>query len=303
MNYKLLIGIAIVLTTFYALTNYTFNKVVNEAKNSRIRASQADPLEKYLKDDVELVSKDNLKLRGTYIPYLRKTAEAEKTIILIHGYTATSESMADLITPFLSHGWNVMLIDQRGHGKSEGQYASFGYHEKGDLDLWVNWVRDRSEKKHQVIGLLGISMGAGTVLEYAGINKHVNFIIADCPYSDLEELLKYQIREIRNIPAYPLINALDLMLRIRVDFNIKAVSPLKTVRESEIPIMFIHGSEDRFVPTQMSKDLYAIKKGKKKLLIVEGASHANSYWTNKNLYEKEVWDFIDEVLTTVTYPD
>ena len=303
MNYKLLIGIAIVLTTFYALTNYTFNKVVNEAKNSRIRASQADPLEKYLKDDVELVSKDNLKLRGTYIPYLRKTAEAEKTIILIHGYTATSESMADLITPFLSHGWNVLLIDQRGHGKSEGQYASFGYHEKGDLDLWVNWVRDRSEKKHQVIGLLGISMGAGTVLEYAGINKHVNFIIADCPYSDLEELLKYQIREIRNIPAYPLINALDLMLRIRVDFNIKAVSPLKTVRESEIPIMFIHGSEDRFVPTQMSKDLYAIKKGKKKLLIVEGASHANSYWTNKNLYEKEVWDFIDEVLTTVTYPD
>ncbi len=303
MNYKLLIGIAIVLTTFYALTNYTFNKVVNEAKNSRIRASQADPLEKYLKDDVELVSKDNLKLRGTYIPYFRKTAEAEKTIILIHGYTATSESMADLITPFLSHGWNVLLIDQRGHGKSEGQYASFGYHEKGDLDLWVNWVRDRSEKKHQVIGLLGISMGAGTVLEYAGINKHVNFIIADCPYSDLEELLKYQIREIRNIPAYPLINALDLMLRIRVDFNIKAVSPLKTVRESEIPIMFIHGSEDRFVPTQMSKDLYAIKKGKKKLLIVEGASHANSYWTNKNLYEKEVWDFIDEVLTTVTYPD
>ena len=303
MNYKLLIGIAIVLTTFYALTNYTFNKVVNEAKNSRIRASQADPLEKYLKDDVELVSKDNLKLRGTYIPYLRKTAEAEKTIILIHGYTATSESMADLITPFLSHGWNVLLIDQRGHGKSEGQYASFGYHEKGDLDLWVNWVRDRSEKKHQVIGLLGISMGAGTVLEYAGINKHVNFIIADCPYSDLEKLLKYQIREIRNIPAYPLINALDLMLRIRVDFNIKAVSPLKTVRESEIPIMFIHGSEDRFVPTQMSKDLYAIKKGKKKLLIVEGASHANSYWTNKNLYEKEVWDFIDEVLTTVTYPD
>jgi len=301
MNHKLLIGIAILLTTFYALTNYTFNKVVNEAKNSRIKGYQADPFEKYLKVDVELVSKDNLKLRGTYIPYFQKIGEEEKTIILIHGYTATSESMAGFITPFLSRGWNVLLIDQRGHGKSEGQYASFGYHEKDDLDLWVNWVRDRSEKKHQVIGLLGISMGAGTVLEYASINKHVNFIIADCPYSDLEELLKYQICEVRNIPAYPLLNTLNLMLKHKVGFTIKAVSPLKTIRDNEIPIMFIHGSEDYFVPTQMSKDLYAVKKGKKKLLIVEGASHANSYWTNKELYEKELWGFIDDVLTGVTY--
>jgi len=302
MNHKLLIGIAIVLTSFYALTNYTFNKVVNEAKNSRIKGFSEDPFEKYLREDVELVSKDNLKLRGTFIPYFQKIAEVKKTIILVHGYTATSESMSDFITPFLSQGWSVLLIDQRGHGKSEGQYASYGYHEKEDLDDWVNWVMAKNEGKHQVIGLLGISMGAGTVLEYAAINKHVKFIIADCSYSDLEELLKYQIRDIRNIPAYPLLNALDVMLKLRVGFNIKAVSPLKTVRDTNIPIMFIHGSEDRFVPTQMSKDLYEVKTGKKKLLIIEGASHANSYWTNKNLYEKEMWDFIDKVLTENNLP-
>jgi fermentation-respiration switch protein FrsA (DUF1100 family) len=292
MKQKVTIGLVVGSVLFSLLVFYTFNEMTSKRVSDEQRYNMLASL---LKEEVKINSHDNLQLHGFYIPYFRSQDETVKTIILVHGYSVSSAYMLHYLRTFLEHGWDILLIDQRGHGQSEGKYASYGFHEKFDLDRWVSWVQQRNGRD-SIIGLLGVSMGAGTVLEYAAINQDAKFIIADCPYSDLNELIKYQIWQRAHLPSFPLINAVNVMLSQKVGFTLQDVSPINAIKDQEIPIMFIHGSEDTFVPTYMSEDLYKAKKGKKKLLIVGGAGHGNSYMKNDLLYEKEMWLFIDEVL-------
>jgi len=85
-----------------------------------------------------------------------------------------------------------------------------------------------------------------------------------------------------------------MRLKWKAKFSLRDVSPINSIKDKDIPIMFIHGSRDNFVPTYMSEEMYNIKEGCKKLLIVDGASHANAYPTNRELYEKEVNNFLKE---------
>jgi fermentation-respiration switch protein FrsA (DUF1100 family) len=161
--------------------------------------------------------------------------------------------------------------------------------------MWVNLLRKRIGEG-AVIGLHGQSMGGGTVLEYAAMNKYVSFIIADCPYSDVKKLMKHQFGDLNHIPVFPLLNVANIKLKRKAKFSVNDVSPINSIKDKDIPVFFIHGSRDNFVPTYMSEEMYNVKKGYKKLLIIEGAVHANAYGTNKELYKKEVKKFLAEVL-------
>ena len=252
-----------------------------------------EEFKKLHKEEVEIKSNEGLSLKGTFI---KKIKDSKKIIIIVHGYTSNYVWSLQFIEMFFKEGFNVLLIDQRSHGRSEGKYATYGYYEKYDLDFWVDWVRQKVGAD-TVIGLHGQSMGGGTVLQYAAISKHVKFIIADCPYSDVTQLMKHQFNEVKHMPFLPFKWFLDMRLKVFAKFSMKEVSPINSIKDKKIPIFFIHGSKDNFVPTYMSKDMYEVKKGYKKLLIVEGAVHANSYGTDKELYDREVHNFLQEVLS------
>lgn len=247
--------------------------------------------EKLSKEDAEVTSRDNLKLKGFYIWGNRAQ---NKTIIIVHGYMVSSIWSLQFAKIFLENGWSVLLVDQRKHGRSDGKYSTYGYMEKYDLDSWVNYVIQRNGTDC-LIGLHGQSMGGGTVLEYASINKYVKFIIADCPYSDVQELIRYQLK-IKHIPLVLFYRPLDFLLSHIAGFRMADVSPVNSIKDSDIPVLFIHGGNDKFVPTHMSEDMYKVKRGLKKLLIVDNAIHGNSYLVNRDLYEREMLSFIDEVL-------
>jgi fermentation-respiration switch protein FrsA (DUF1100 family) len=240
---------------------------------------------------VEIISCDNLKLRGVYI---QGDKTLNKTMIIVHGYMVSCIWSLQFAKVFLNEGWSVLVVDQRRHGKSEGKYSTYGYMEKYDLDLWVDWVINKNGSDC-VIGLHGQSMGGATVLEYTAINKYAKFIIADCPYSDMAKLIAHQI-SFRHLPVHPIINYFDFLLSAKAGFRMKDVSPIKVMEKSSIPIMFIHGALDNFVPTYMSKEMYDAKTGNKKLLIIDGAKHGFSYITNKSLYEKEMMDFVHQIV-------
>mgnify|MGYP000845316418 FL=1 len=296
---KIVIGLLVLGVVLYLLSLYTFNAMTRNEKypevtNYTIVTSKGvfTNLDQLNKEEVSIVSHDNLVLSGSYLP---NSEPSKKTIVLVHGYRVYSSYMLQYVGTFLDKGWNVLLMDQRSHGKSEGKFASYGYHEKQDLDRWVNWLIEK-HGKDATIGLLGVSMGGGTVLEYLAINKYVKFVIADCPYSDLKELMHYQLWQLNHVPPFPVLNILDLMLKKRIKFKLADVSPLEAVKDSELPVMFVHGSNDNYVPTYMSKKMYDAKKGTKKLLIIDGAVHANAYGVNQELYEKEMWLFIEEAI-------
>lgn len=256
-----------------------------------------------VKREVSVTSRDGLLLSGHV---LESRPESKRWAILVHGYTASLEVSAQFAGMFEDMDFNILLIDQRRHGKSQGSYTTYGYQEKYDIETWVRWVLDHYGEE-VTIGLHGQSLGGGTVLEYLSIaHPSVKFVIADCPYSDLTELIRYQMTVLNKVPTFPFLSLIDNRLERKAGFRLAQVSPIKAVRNSHLPVLFIHGSEDTYVPTHMSEDMYAVKPAPKELLIIKGAIHANAYGVDPKGYSEKVHSFVSGVLGSpslqTTYP-
>lgn len=245
------------------------------------------------KEDLYIKSNDGLKLHGSFI---EKYPHSNRIAIIIHGYTAALAWSSQFVDMFLKQGFNVLLVDQRAHGQSEGIYATFGYKEKYDIQAWVDWVVNR-KGQDCIIALHGQSLGGGTVLEYAAIHRpQVRLIVADCPYSDLPELMEHQISRLNYFPKWPFMSLINRRLKKRAGFSMEDVSPIRVMKNCKLPILFIHGGADRFVPTYMSIDLYEAKPEPKQLLIIEDATHAVAYCKDRNRYEAGVVQFVEQVI-------
>ncbi|TCT14316.1 hypothetical protein EDC18_106114 [Natranaerovirga pectinivora] len=238
-------------------------------------------------DTFFLSSTDGKPLRCRYYNF-----EKNKVIIMCHGWTANMCNYLKHIPLFYSLGYNVLLYDQRYHGESGGKCTTFGYHEKNDLGKIVRWVEEN--KKPQQVGLYGKSMGAATIIQYLAITDKISFAIVDCPYSDLcEQFTSVLKRACPYLPPRLMLLMGNIFFRLKGNFNVKSVSPIQDIKKIDIPMLFIHGANDCFVPPEMSKKLYEAKKDKKHLLIVSDAPHADSYNISPKLYENIVKEFLN----------
>lgn len=134
------------------------------------------------------------------------------------------------------------------------------------------------------------------MLEYTAIHRpQVRFIIADCPYSDLTKLMRHQLKKYY-LPVRPTLMLMNRLLKQQAGFSMDDVSPIEVIRTCKLPILFIHGKDDVFVPTWMSEDLHAVKPAPSELLLIDHAAHAVSYCKNPKKYEAAVHQFIDKYL-------
>lgn len=249
------------------------------------------------KEEVTIRSHDGIKLHGYY---MEKFPNSRRIALIVHGYTGALPWSAQFMDMFTEQGFNVLLIDQRRHGQSEGKYTTFGYKEKYDVQMWVDWIVER-KGKDCIIGLHGQSLGGGTVLEYAAIRRpQVQFIVADCPYSDLTQLIHYQVTKLNQMPAWPTMALINRLLLSKAGFRMEQVSPLRIMKTCPLPVLFIHGKEDRFVPTWMSEQLHEAKHDTSSLILIEGAGHGTAYSVDQERYRQGVTTFIQ---TTVGSPN
>ena len=245
------------------------------------------------KKEITLTSVDGLKLCGSAI---EAHPDSKRWMIIVHGYTGSRAVSTQFIDMFTDEGFNILLIDQRRHGQSEGQYTTYGYYEKFDIDCWVKWIAAQYGKDVE-IGLHGQSLGGGTVLEYLTIAApQVKFVIADCPYSDLSDLMRHQMTTLNKVPHVPFFRWVNNRIRKKAGFSFDQVSPIRSVQNSRLPVLFIHGANDNYVPTRMSVEMYEAKPEPKRLVLIEGAIHANAYHVGKEQYRQEVHSFIEEVM-------
>lgn len=246
--------------------------------------------------DVSIESSFGYQLSGTYIFNPKPT---NNTVILVHGIAADRWESMKYSDIYLEMGFNVLAYDSRKHGNSGGNDITLGYFEKTDLDnivKWVKWVNPNA-----VIGVHGESLGAVTALLEAKLDrkkKDVDFYVVDCPYSDLWELMNIKLTgdsrpNFQPVGAFILFYA-DIIALEKSNFSLHAVSPITVIKDIETPIMFIHGSNDTFIPASMSLELYLRKKGPKGIYISPGADHAMSYLTNKQEYTDKVNQFLTE---------
>lgn len=264
--------------------DYTYQ---HEIEKGRIEIEKFNNLEK---QEVYIDSQYGYKLHGLFFP----NNHSKKIIILCHGITWSLYGSVKYMDMFLKRGFAVFIYDHRNHGLSGGKDTSFGYYEKFDLKRCTDWIFN-TLGKDVIVGLHGESMGAGTVLQNIVIDQRIKFCIEDCGYSDAEDLFKHRLEKDYNIKNLPLVILASKIGKMRVGWDFKDVSPITTLPKVEIPILFIHGEKDDYVPTIMCKQMYSVMKGYKDIYIAPKAGHAEAYWENKDEYEKKVHRFLKDI--------
>ncbi len=257
------------------------NSEVN-AKSDELRAS-----EKYR--EVEIRSYDGLKLRGHYYRH----PEAKRIIIAFHGWRSCWSRDFSIVSDFWKkNGCSILYCDQRGHGDSEGKYIGFGLTERYDCLAWAKYL---SVNTHDIpIYLAGLSMGGTTVLMASDLElpERVAGIMSDCAFSGPQAEWKHIIEKNFKF-SYEIIRDLaDKMLKKKLGVESVTFTTSDALKNAKVPVLFIHGASDNFVPVTMTYENYLACASEKMLLIVPGADHGISYRVEKDNYERKVLDFI-----------
>ena len=215
--------------------------------------------------------------------------------IQFHGYRSPAlTNFCGGIVTATKLGFNALVVDQRGIGKSGGYTTTFGIKESLDCIEWIKYVINTFGEDTKIV-ISGVSMGASTVIMAAGkeLPKNVVGVTADCPYSSAKEIIKMVCKK-QKMPAELLYPFIWLGARIFGGFNLSEGDVTEAVKRAKIPILFVHGADDRFVPCEMSKELFEKCTSKKRLEIFEGAGHGLCYVIDTARYEKMAIEFLSE---------
>ena len=215
--------------------------------------------------------------------------------IQFHGYRgqAVRDFSGGVRLP-MENGHNVLLVDQRAHGKSGGHVISFGVKERRDVLSWIDFVKSRFGDDVKIV-LEGISMGAATVLMASNFDMpNVKAIFADCPYSSPKEII-LKVSRSMGLPDFLAIPLLSFGALFYGHFNWNSASAVESVKETKIPILIIHGRADRYVPIEMSR---RIKDANPNIRLEEfdDAAHGMSYMVDMERYKHTVKAFMNENL-------
>lgn len=247
--------------------------------------------------DVWQTSFDGLRLHGTYFP-AEETQGKTKIVICFHGYT--SQGMSDYIglsDYYQKRGFAMLLPDARAHGASEGEYIGFGCLDRQDALGWIKWVIGELGEETEIL-LHGTSMGAATLLMLSGLPlpEQVKGIVSDCGFTSPKEVFTHVLHSMYHLPAFPVIPGADMVNRKLAGYGMDECNAKREVEKATVPILFIHGEADTFVPCSMCDEIYEHCVSPKSRLIVAGAAHAESYYKDMEGYEKALTEFIGQVM-------
>ncbi|MCC8025851.1 MAG: alpha/beta hydrolase [Clostridium sp.] len=237
-------------------------------------------------EDVYITSFDGLKLHGTYFP----CEGSKRAVICFHGYT--SEGLNDFSSMakfYIQHGFHLLAVDERAHGKSEGTYIGFGCLDRQDGKRWMEYMVNRLGEDAGIL-LHGVSMGGATVCMCAGLDlpEQVKGVVSDCAFTSAWEVFSSVLKHTYHMPAFPVMHIADRMAKREAGYGLNECNGREEVKKARVPMLFIHGDGDTFVPCSMAYELYYACPAKKELLVVRGASHAEAYYKDPEKYEAAV---------------
>lgn len=251
-----------------------------------------DELKKKGGETVHITARDGVLLVGHWFA----GEHPKRIVVAMHGWRSDWSRDFGVIADFwLEQNCALLLPQQRGQGDSGGAYMGFGLLERYDCLSWVHWVNERTGGEVPVY-LCGVSMGASTVLMAAGLELpgNVHGIIADCGYSSPAEIWKHVAKDNLKLSYGLRRGSANDLCRKKIQVGIDDYSCLDAMAECEVPVLFIHGTEDRFVPIEMTYENYKACAAPKRLFIVPGAGHGMSYLLDPQGYQRAMLQFWEE---------
>ena len=222
----------------------------------------------------------------------------DKTAVIVHGYTDNAIRM--LMIGYLYNNdlnYNILLPDLQDNGLSEGPAIQMGWKDRLDVLNWMNIANDIFGKRTQMV-VHGISMGAATTMMVSGEAQQpfVKCFVEDCGYTSVWDEFSFQLKDMFGLPEFPLMYTTSWLCNAKYGWNFQEASSLEQVKKCSLPMFFIHGDADTYVPTRMVYPLYEAKSEPKELWIVPGATHAMSYKDYPQEYTERVKKFVGKYI-------
>lgn len=242
-------------------------------------------------NEVSILSYDGLTLRSELIQQNKYT---HKWAVMIHSYRTNHTHMYKYGEEYYKQGYNVLLPDNRAHGSSDGSFIGMGYLDQYDILKWIDYIISLDSDAEIV--LHGISMGGATIMMLSGqenLPENIKVLIEDCGYTSATEYLTWKLKQRFHLPSFPLIPLANLGFKAFAGYYMDQASAIDGVSKCELPIMFIHGTEDTTVNVANAYNLYDKAVCDKGLYIVEGAGHCQSMSMDPEKYWSKVFGFIE----------
>ncbi len=259
------------------------------AKYKDVFAKSLEYLDGLKSERLYTKSFDNLKLAASYY-----NNNSDTTILLFHGYRSDGRfDFACAVKFYMELGLNVLVVDQRANGESEGRLITFGIKERRDAITWTNFINQKYAPRN--IFLSGVSMGATTVMMAGNLQlpQNVKGIIADCGFTAAPDIIKKVARQAFKINASPILPVLNVMCKLFGNFSLYETTTVKALKESDIPIFFIHGKKDGFVPCEMTEESYKAAAAEKYICLVDDADHGISFLVDTDNIQKQITEFVN----------
>lgn len=299
-----IVGLALLGVVFYFSINLIFYNI-SLSKNNITRLIIKSRMKKHYKEykidfswfskhqgKTFTIKKDGLKLVGNFYERKRRSLLA----IVCHGYGADFKEMSEYVKYFYNRGFNVFLPELRAHGKSEGNRMGMGWADRLDLKKWIEFMLEINPK-FQIV-LFGLSMGASTVCMTVGENlpSNVKCAISDCAYDNVYDQFEFVSKRLKGVSSKLIMKMYNNFLMHAFDINLLRFDAIRQVKKAKVPMLFIHGDQDEFVPYENLKKLYDAHplKNHKYIYTCPGARHAMSYATDEEEYKKQLTNFLEK---------
>ena len=286
-----LVVLAIAAGFFFASSSMSIRRqTLDEARKwqeDHYDLSWYDPLEK---TEYQVTSYDGYVLNAELIS---NPIPADKYVLLSHGYTDNRFGSLKYTKMYLDLGFNVIVYDLRGHGENEPTFCTYSVRERKDLIALIRDCRDRYQPA--VLGIHGESLGAATSIACLEDKPQIDFVVADCGFSDISNVLKGGVKSM-HLPE-GLVPLASVCARLRYGYSYDMMRPIDSLADNEIPILFIHGAEDSFILPENSERMEKETKGYSELHLIPGAAHAASVLTAPEEYQEIVEAFLAHINT------
>jgi len=245
-------------------------------------------------EDLNLKTKQGYRLSCWFV---RQPKQVRGTIIYLHGLGDCKIGGVPYARLFYGKGFNVFLYDSRRHGNSEGQYCTYGFHEKHDLSIAIDYLKSLTDIQIGKIGVIGTSMGAAVALQAAAIDHRIDAVVAEASFTDLRTIMVDYQKRIIKLPWHFLRNLAMSRSQNLAGFKARFVSPIHAVRNVQKPILFIHGTDDTRIRAEYSRALYNNANQPKELLLIHKGDHTDLLNVGGSEYEQRIVEFFEKHLS------